>query len=177
MHKLFHEFESKGLLNDFIYSLYQCSIVNFKGFSSEDNSFLDSYCEQLCRNDDAQRAALYYAASNDIKKAIGIYLKQNQYRFAFCLAQIRLSVTNREIVRDVLSQFAQFSALNGDYETSALCFIRLQDLTNASRVLMRRTISNDEQKQLVDTLLKRFSEYDSTIFISTSEETSENEKS
>lgn len=173
MQKVFREFEAKGLLNDFIYSLYQCSVVNFKAFSGEENAFLSSYCEQLCRNDDAQRAALYYTASNDIQKAIEVYLKNNQYRFALCLAQIRLSVTHKDILREILAKFAQFSAVNGDYETAVLCFIRLRDLTNASRVLMRRTVANEEQKQLIDTLLNRFSAYDSTIFINRSEETNE----
>lgn len=151
--------ESKDKLNDFFMALYQTSISSLK-----DQSLTINYIEQLVQTGDYQKAALYAVVLN-IPKSIEIYLLSNQYLCALCIAQLRLSFLNKSLFKQVLQKYAHYSAQNGDYETSVLCYIRLRDLEQASKVLTRRIIQNEEQRKLVDKLLKAFSQYDSTIQI------------
>jgi tetratricopeptide (TPR) repeat protein len=140
--------------------------LKIKSISSfKDHSITFDYIEQLIQSGDYQKAALYSMALFNIPKAIEIYLQSNQYLCALCVAQLRLSFLNKSLFEQVLQKYANYLAQNGDYETSVLCYIRLRDLKQASKVLTRRIIQNEEQRELVDKLLKLLSQYDSTIQI------------
>lgn len=174
--KLMHELETRNELNDFFLTLYQCSI---QPNLYTENSFFKNYLNSLLSKGEFHKVALYLIALYKINDAIDVYLRYNQYQFALCLAQLRLNKSlseNNYIFNDILFKYALYSAQNGDYETGVLAYIRIKDLINASKTLIRRTILNDEHKTLINNLMSKFSKYDATLCVNTDENTSEQEQ-
>ncbi len=146
----------KQSLNDFYLTVYQLATQNAP------TKYLEVYCEQLLRLGDYHKAALYCIAAYDLNKAIDIYLKHHQYQYALCLAQLRFN-KNDEIFHKIIQDYAVYTKTNGDFETSVLLYLRLADFSNALNALNRRSVANEEQRQLIGNLIKKFSTVDSRI--------------
>lgn len=141
--KIVKEFRESNSLNDTLYCLYQTST----GFNENSIELLNIYIEQLSKetstfHDSVHKAVMYSLASYQVDKAIEIYLSNNLYQYALCLAQLRLSPKS-SLFQKVLSKYAAYSTHVGDYETAIMCYIRDRDFENAYKVLLRRNSKND----------------------------------
>jgi len=155
--KLVNDFKQQKLnLDDFLFSLYHISLdSNNKNISD----VLKNYIDQLSNGtmDQINKAVLYALASYDVKRAIEIYLKNNLYQYALCLAQLRL-MPKSPLLHEVLNKYASFANSSGDYETAVLCYIRLGDFENGFKCLIRRNCKNDfENENLIKNILEKFS--------------------
>jgi hypothetical protein len=64
------------------------------------------------------------------------------FQYALCLAHLRLNSNDCQL-NDILNSYAKYATFTGDYETSVMCYIRLNDFENAYKVLMRRNVKNE----------------------------------
>lgn len=156
--KIFQLFKDQSLLNDCVFNLYQISQ------SSNPNTllFLNEYVNQLAQSgtatnsDQIHKAVLYSLASFNVHKAIEIYCSKHMYQYALCIAHLRLSPDDKTFT-DILTKYAIYATFTGDYETSVMCYIRLADFENASKVLIRRNVKNDiETENIIKKLLDCF---------------------
>ena len=163
MARVASELVELGQMTDTLFSLLQLSLNS----TSECilSSPLDSYINQLSSReasvDSVHRAVLYALCAYDIERAIRIYTEHKMFAYALCLAQVRLPAGS-ELIGQVLSRYAAHSAYTGDYETAALCFIRLSEFENAQRALLRRAYKGSEAQfaeQLRDSLFLLFSTF------------------
>jgi hypothetical protein len=151
--KLVNEMDSKKALNDFLVLLHQLAIDP----SESRSSLVNSYIQQMQKGglEQINKSVLIALASYNIEQAIHIYISQNMFPYALCLAQVRLG-PNNQLFYEVLESYASFSAHNGDYESAAMCFIRLSDFENAFKILNRRDAKNDaDTEQLIKCLLEK----------------------
>ena len=154
--KMFNDFKQQNNLDDLLLSLYHISI------DSNNKNLVDplkTYIDQLSNGtlDQINKAVLFALASYDVKKAIDIYLKNNLFQYALCLAQLRL-MPNSPLLQEVLSRYAFFANSSGDYETAVMCYIRLGDFENGFKCLIRRNCKNDlENENLIKKILEKFS--------------------
>ena len=159
---IFSIFKNENTLNDCIFNLYQIS-----QFSNPNTlSFLIEYINQLAvvnttssnNTDQIHKAVMYSLASFNIHKAIDIYCSKNMFQYALCIAHVRLSHED-PVLNETLIKYAAYSTFTGDYETSLMCYIRLNDIENAYKVLIRRNIKNDtETEKVIEKLLEKFSQ-------------------
>ena len=153
--KIVNEFKQQNNMDDFLFSLYHIAVDSNNASSRE---LLETYIEQLSKStlDHINKAVLYALASYDVKRAIEIYLANNLFQYALCLAQLRLP-SKSPLLSHVLNKYAQFANISGDYETAALCYIRLADFENGFKCLIRRNCKNDqESEQLIKNILDKF---------------------
>ncbi|RNA10722.1 gem-associated 5 [Brachionus plicatilis] len=143
--KVVKELKDSKQLNDLIMSLYQSTISVLNKSCLE---LVNSYIEQLSLNgnnsDCVIRAILHCCCTYQIQKAVDICLEYNMYQYALCIAQIRLAADS-EILSKILIKYAVYSTQVGDYEMAVLCYIRLGDLENAYKTLIRRNSKNDSE--------------------------------
>ncbi len=143
--KLINEMQNQNGLNDFLVLLSHLSITSNQ---HSNEIILNNYIQNLQKGklEQINKAALIALASYNLDQAIQIYLSNNLFHYALCLAQIRLS-PNSDLFYHVLDKYASCTAHNGDYETSAMCFIRMSDFENAYKIVSRRDAKNDSETQ------------------------------
>jgi hypothetical protein len=158
--KLVNESEVNNNLNDLLVNLYQIAInANTNEANSNSSSVLHSYIDQLAKGkiEQINKAVLYSLALYDVYKAINIYLSHNMFQYALCLAHLRLAPRD-PFLYDILKKYASYTTFIGDYETAAMCYIRMAEFENASKVLIRRNVKNDlECENLINELFKKIS--------------------
>lgn len=160
LYRIVKELKDLKHLNDLVMSLYQ-SMISIVNKSSLE--LVNSYIEQLSFNgsnfDSVNKAILHCCCTYQVEKAVDICLENNLFQYALCIAQIRLPL-KCEILRKILIKYAAYSTQVGDYETSVLCYIRLGDLENAYKTLIRRNAKNDtEFEQNLNYLSEKFKIY------------------
>lgn len=160
LYKVVRELKNSKQLNDLVMSLYQSMISVINTSSLE---LVNYYIGQLSSNgnniESVNKAILHCCCTYQIEKAVEICLENNLFQYALCLAQIRLPLKS-EILKKVLIKYAAYSTQVGDYETSVLCYIRLEDLENAYKTLIRRNAKNDcEFEQNLNFLSDKFKTY------------------
>ena len=152
--KLIDEIQNQNGLNDFLVLLSHLSLTSNQ---HSNGSIINNYIQSLQKGklEQINKAALISLASYNLDQAIQIYLSNNLFQYALCLAQIRLS-PNSDLFYHVLEKYASYTAHNGDYETAAMCFIRMSDFENAYKILSRRDAKNDlETEKLTKYLLNK----------------------
>jgi len=163
--KIFHLFKEQNQINDLIFNLYQ---ISQDSNPTNTIQFLNEYIDQLTstastststtinNNDLIHKAVLYSLANFDVAKAIEIYCNKNMFQYALCLAHLRLNSNDCQL-NDILNSYAKYATFTGDYETSVMCYIRLNDFENAYKVLMRRNVKNElETENIIKKLLDEF---------------------
>jgi hypothetical protein len=158
--KLVVESEANNNLNDLLVNLYQIAIT---ASSNEANlnttGVLNSYINQLANGklEQINKAVLYSLALYDVNKAINIYLSHNMFQYALCLAHLRLAPRD-PFLNEIFRKYASYAAFVGDYETAAMCYIRMGEFESASKVLIRRNLKNDSEcENLLNELFKKIS--------------------
>jgi len=158
--KLVSESEANNNLNDLLVNLYQIALnANNNEANSSSTSVLNNYISQLTKGktDQINKAVLYSIALYDVHKAINIYLSHNMFQYALCLAHLRLAPKD-PFLYEILKKYASYATFIGDYETAAMCYIRMAEFESASKVLIRRNVKNDlECEALIKELLKKIS--------------------
>lgn len=157
--KVFNELMNTNQMNDLVFSLFQLSINP----SLASSPALVAYIKQLSKSsthaDSVHKSVLYLLCSYDITGAVEMYIENNMFTYALCLAQLRLPPKSN-LLKRVLLKYAGYMSFTGDYETAALCFIRLGDFENAYKVLIRRNYKHLEgDENLKSDLFEKFSKY------------------
>lgn len=155
--KVINELKQENNLNDTLISLHQISF----GLNDASKRLLYEYIDQLSRTnlDQINKAVLFALTLFDVKKAIDIYLANNLFQYALCIAQLRLP-PKHPLFFAVLNKYAIYATNTGDYETAIMCYIRAGDFENAFKVLIRRNWKNDaEIESIIKNLLKKFASF------------------
>ncbi|KAK4887150.1 hypothetical protein RN001_003421 [Aquatica leii] len=99
----------------------------------------EAYAKQLLNenNNKPIEAAYYFLACHKVEEAIEALCFGSYYREALILAKSRLSTTD-PIIENILKRWASYSASVGKYEIAAQCYIVLNMMEDAAKVLFRR---------------------------------------
>uniref|UniRef100_A0A1Y1ML03 Uncharacterized protein n=1 Tax=Photinus pyralis TaxID=7054 RepID=A0A1Y1ML03_PHOPY len=100
----------------------------------------ESYAKQLLNsaNNKPVEASFYYLACHKVEEAIEALCSGSYYREALILAKTRLSNSD-PIINNVIERWAKYAASVGCYEVAAQCYLALDKLEEATKVLFRRT--------------------------------------
>lgn len=141
-------------IDDALFTMYEIAVN-----STRDPQLLDEYIEQLSTSRDPEhmhKAVLYALACSDPQRAVQIYLNAHMYPYALAIGHLRLA-PNDPLFDTILLKYALHATLVGDFETAIQCYIRLNDIENALKLILRRNAKNDpECEQLIQSLTNRF---------------------
>ncbi|KAK5643800.1 hypothetical protein RI129_007645 [Pyrocoelia pectoralis] len=100
----------------------------------------ESYASQLLNTSNSKpvEASFYYLACHKIEEAIEALCSGSYFREALILAKSRLSLTD-PIINNVIERWAKYSISVGSYEVAAQCFLVLNKIEEAAKILFRRT--------------------------------------
>lgn len=126
---------------------------------------MNAYIEQLRasakeHSENIHKAVLLSLSLYNVEKAVRIYLENDMYQYALCLAIIRKAPQFHELVVEVLEKYAAYATSVGDYETAVMCHLRLHDVENAFSSLLRRNTKGDEACETIfEELSRKFKDF------------------
>ncbi|KAF5272564.1 hypothetical protein FQR65_LT04903 [Abscondita terminalis] len=100
----------------------------------------EAYAKQLLddSNNRPIEAAYFFLGCHKVEEAVEALCFGNYHREAFILAKTRLSSTD-PIINNILKKWAVYATAVGKFELAAQCYIALDMLEDAAKVLFRRT--------------------------------------
>eukprot|EP00729_Bicosta_minor_P012932 gene12932-27198_t len=96
-----------------------------------------AYAEQLSKSGEHHRAAGYYLATHNVRKAIDAYCLAGTFEEALAVAKTRLS-RHDPAIAELYNAWAKKCESAGHYEQAAKCYLAVRNATAAVQVLSQR---------------------------------------